>query len=199
MAGRIPADHPLRRLFREATRYAYENGPVPFDSEIASYVSDEILSEFVHVNNLFKIRSSIGKRLEEIAEILLEIDNTPIDKPVLTFRILKHVGDYTLFITGVFPESLKRLEKKSSDYLLGRLESIIVPCKSIFDFYRLQGKRSYLESFRLAEQLGMPDSDILKRLSSEFDALVGILNLVRTYLDSLPEFDGPKQIMLGEA
>ena len=40
---------------------------LPGDDEVAAYVSD-ILVDFVHVHNLYRIRNCRGKRLEEVGD-----------------------------------------------------------------------------------------------------------------------------------
>ena len=64
-----------------------------------------LLIDFVHVDNLYRIRNCRGKRLEEVGELLIE-SNPALDAPSFEHERLvrKHIGDYTLFLTGMFPE-----------------------------------------------------------------------------------------------
>jgi hypothetical protein len=63
---RVSPNHPLRRLFADLV--AKE---LPGDHEVAAYVGD-LLIDFVHVDNLYRIRNCRGKRLEEVGEMLVE-------------------------------------------------------------------------------------------------------------------------------
>ncbi len=77
------------------------------DPRLASYVSG-LLVGFTHVDNLYRIRDSRGRRLEDVGEMLLEsyplIGGGSFDRER---EVRKHVGDYVLFMTGLFPESLE--------------------------------------------------------------------------------------------
>ena len=64
----ISRDHPLRRLFRELGRRHFQDDP-----RIAEYVCG-LLIDFVHIDNLYRIRNSGGKRLDEVGEMLFESD-----------------------------------------------------------------------------------------------------------------------------
>ena len=106
---------PLRRLFADLV--AKE---LPGDQEVAVYVTN-VLIDFVHVDHLYRIRNSRGKRLEEVGEMLVE------SNPVLEARsferereVRKHIGDYTLFLTGMFPGYVAILPRRGL-----RLDSFI--------------------------------------------------------------------------
>jgi len=99
---RIRPDHPLRRLFGDLV-----GKELPGDHEVAAYVAN-LLIDFLHVDHLYRIRNSRGKRLEEVGEMLVE------SNPVLDARsferereVRKHIGDYTLFLTGMFSEWIR--------------------------------------------------------------------------------------------
>ena len=104
---RISSQHPLRRLFTELVW-----GEIPADQEVAAYVAD-LLIDFVHADQLYRIRNARGKRLEEVGEMLVE------SNPLLDARsfsrereVRKHIGDYTLFLTGMFPEYVATLPQR---------------------------------------------------------------------------------------
>ena len=73
----------------------------------------------------------------------------------------RHVGDYTLFWTGVYPEALPKLQAAGSP------DSLIN--------YQLQGKRSYY----LASTLDDDQAPVLRRLSAEFELCAFGLSRVR--------------------
>jgi len=93
---------------------------LPADDEVAAYIGN-LLIDFVHVDNLYRSLNYRGKRLEEVGEMLVE------SNPVLEAssfererEVRKHIGDYTLFLTGMFPEYVATLPSRGL-----RLESII--------------------------------------------------------------------------
>jgi hypothetical protein len=134
---------------------------------VASYVSD-LLANFVHVDNLYRIRNALGKRLEDVGEMLIEsnplMDASSFDRER---EVRKHVGDYTLFMTGLFPESVARARQSRSP----RLAAFV-------DFVQA-GKESYaiVSSFDQFEY--KDEAPVFRRLSDNFELCVVGLNLVK--------------------
>src|SRR5215470_16263962 len=70
------------------------------EPQIASYVT-ALLADFARTENLYRIRNTFGKRLEDVGEMLIE--SNPLLEAASFDRereVRKHVGDYTLFIAG---------------------------------------------------------------------------------------------------
>ena len=122
------AEHPVRRYFSGLTEHAFIESLGLADPPLIDYLSI-LLSRFVHMDTIYKLRSSTGQRLEEVADMLMEVEELPPEGRT-SREMHRHIGDFTLFWTGVFPEALKRL--RSSLH------------KDHFIDYCEQGKRSYL-------------------------------------------------------
>ena len=164
---RVSPNHPLRRLFAELV--AKE---LPADREVAAYVGD-LLIDFVHVDNLYRIRNCRGNRLEEVGEMLVE-SNPALDAPSFEREraVRKHIGDYTLFLTGMFPEYVATLPR------LGlRLDSLIDYIKAGKESYRIVGAFDQFEHRRAAL--------LFRRLAEQFEYCVHGLNLVKGDLEAL--------------
>jgi len=103
----IPETHPLQQLFRELVGRHYAEEIGIRDPQVVSYVA-HLLSEFCDAEQLLKIRNAAGKPLNDVGEMLIESD--PIYGPAPSFdrerQVRKHIGDYTLFYAGMFPESI---------------------------------------------------------------------------------------------
>lgn len=161
----ISAGHPLRRLFRELVmRHLADDVPV------AGYVSD-LLTSFVQVDNLYRIRNARGKRLEDVGEMLIE------SNPLLEGRsfdrereVRKHIGDYTLFLSGLFPEYVAALPRRGL-----RLDSFIDYMKAGKESYRIVSSFDQFEYRRQAP--------VFHRLAETFEYHVYGLNLVRQDLE----------------
>jgi hypothetical protein len=95
----ISANHPLRRLFTDLVGPEFGG-----DRELATYVAD-LLVDFTQVDRLYRVRNVRGKRLEDVGEMLLE-SNPLLDAPSFgrEREVRKHIGDFALFLTGMFPE-----------------------------------------------------------------------------------------------
>jgi hypothetical protein len=165
----ISLNHPLRRLFTELV--GRELGS---DREIAAYVAG-LLVDFTHIDSLYRIRNARGKRLEEVGEMLVEshpLFNAPSFEREREVR--KHIGDFTLFLTGMFPECVATLPRRGL-----RLDSMIDYVKA--------GKESYgvvaaFDQFEYREV-----APLFRRLSAEFEYCVYGLNQVKSRLAALRE------------
>ena len=157
----ISRDHPLRRLFGELVRRHFQD-----DAGIAEYVSG-ILLDFVHADNLYRIRNARGKRLKDVGEMLLE--SNPLLKAPSFDReraVRKHIGDYTLFLAGLFPEHVASLPRRGL-----RLDSMVDYVKAGKESYRIV---SHFDQFEYRNE-----APLFRRLSDSFEFRVYGLNLVK--------------------
>ncbi|MFQ6067854.1 MAG: hypothetical protein ACE5K3_11365 [bacterium] len=169
--NRISLRHPLRKLFTGLTEINFYGKVGLCDPGIVFYVS-ELLIEFVHVDSLYKIRDSQGKKLDDIGEMLLEEESLAATRDFDRERLLhKHIGDYTLFITGLFPESLKpRPRSIRLDYFL--------------DYVKV-GKKSYSIVSQFNQARYRKEAPLFRALSENFDLCVVGLNFVKKDLERL--------------
>ena len=150
----------------------FRGAQVP-DPQIAEYVSG-VLTDFTHVDNLYRIRNARGLRLEVVAEMLIEsnplLDASSFDRER---EVRKHIGDFTLFFTGLFPEAVAALP---------RLRSLSL---DTFVDYVAAGKESYavVAAFNLFEY--RHEAPLFRRLSDRFEQCVFALNLVKRELQEL--------------
>ena len=175
MARRIALspDHPLRKLFRKALDFGFRENPADKPG-VNTYIEEQILCEFIHTDNLYKIKDASGKPLEDIADLLAEGDvRLNAQSFNREFEVHKHIGDYTLFMLGMFPLALAR--RSGREFILGR---IIVPGSTLYDHYVIQGKRSY----GLASEFA--DRELFLELSTNFLLYRNVLELVRIYLET---------------
>src|SRR5688500_10375475 len=100
-------EHPLRRLFAGLTEHTFQTALGVADPRLTDYLS-ELLSRFLTMDAIYRLRDVRGGRLEEVAGMVLEAQATPAEGR--THReVHRHIGDFTLFWTGVYPETLKKL------------------------------------------------------------------------------------------
>ena len=106
----VSRGHPLFRLLAELTQRNFAVHLGWPDGEVIGYLTD-VLVDFVRVDRLYKIRSASGRRVEEVAELLAESDLLHrADSLERERTVHKHIGDYTLFMAGIFPEFVRRLQ-----------------------------------------------------------------------------------------
>jgi hypothetical protein len=165
MNSHVPRDHPLFRLFQGLVEHAFFVRLGLANPPLTDYLS-EMLARFVHIDRLYCLRNVGGRTLHEVAEMLVEA-YLPEATTLQRRRALlhRHVGDFTLFWTGVYPEGLARLRADSSrDRLID---------------YVAQGKRSYHLAAE-AERPELPDQAVvLEEISERFEECVAGLGMVR--------------------
>lgn len=138
---------------------------------VATYVT-ALLADFARTENLYRIRNALGKRLEDVAAMLAEsnplLDAASFDRER---EVRKHVGDYTLFMTGLFPESVARARRRQQS----RVDAFV-------NFVQA-GKESYaiVSSFDQFEY--REEAPVFRRLSENFELCVVGLNLVKQELE----------------
>jgi hypothetical protein len=167
----IPETHPLEKLFVELVgrHYAQEIGIR--DPEVVGYVA-HLLTLFCDAEQMMKIHNANGRSLSDVGEMLLESD--PIYGPAPSFdrerQVRKHIGDYTLFFAGMFPESINhhRLRRQ-------RLENFVDWVQAGKESYYIVSKFEYFEYAKVAP--------LFARLSQKFEDCVYGLNLVKNELE----------------
>ena len=173
-AGRpISPNHPLRQLFQELVGRRFRRDVQLDDAAVAEYVGS-MLTDFTHVDHLYTIRNARGERLETVVEMLVE-SNPLLDAPSFEHerRVRKHIGDFILFYTGLFPEavaSLPRIRPLSPDAMVDYVQA---------------GKESYgvVAAFNIFEY--RDEAPLFRRLSERFEHCVFGLNLVKRDLQEL--------------
>jgi len=182
----IPESHSLNRLFGELIHHHFDHDIGLRDSEVQDYVVN-MLSEFCEMEQMLKIRNSNQRPLDDVGEMLLETD--PIYGPAPSFdrerQVRKHIGDYTLFLAGMFPESINHFRLRRQ-----RLENFVDFIKAGKESYFIVSKFDQFEYARLAPLFG--------KLSHEFESCVYGLNLVKGDLDEMqhPITRQAKQIVM---
>jgi hypothetical protein len=175
-------EHPLRRLFAGLTEQTFMTTLGVGDPQLIDYLSG-MLSRFIHVDVIYRLRDSKGRRLEEVADMMLEAESLP---PAGRTRreIYRHIGDVTLFWTGVYPEALNRLRSAlRKDHFLDYCE---------------QGKRSYYIASTFEEAPYRDEAPVLRRLSTEFELCAYGLSQVRREWERQRETGGgplPPQLL----
>ena len=167
---RIRPDHPLNLFFTKLVDRHLAGSAGIDDREVARYIAS-LLVDFTHVDSLYRVRNAAGKRLEQVGEMLIE------SNPLLEGRsffyereVRKHIGDYTLFLTGLFPEYVARLPKREF-----KIDAMV-------DYIRA-GKESYavVASF---DQFEFKDvAPLFRRLSQQFELCVFGLNLAKQEIE----------------
>jgi hypothetical protein len=166
----IPESHPLHRLFRGLTESTFMAELGIGDPSLVGYMAD-LLASFVPSQRVWRVRDKQGRPIVQVTRMVAEAESANDDRR--RSECHRHVGDYTLFWTGVYPEALGTLQSpQSPDCLIS---------------YQEQGKRSYY----LASTLSATGDHrpVLRRLSDQFELCAFGLSRVRREWEKM-ESDG---------
>ncbi len=166
----------IRRFFTGLTEYAFQGRLGVADPPLIDYIA-ELLVRFVRSDELYPVRSVRGQRLVAVADMLAEAQHR--EGPARQ-QVHRHIGDFTLFWTGVYPEVVDRLRRDSKDALID---------------YQQQGKRAYWIASTIPVEKETPAPEVLKRLSEQFDLCVYGLGEVRRQWEKSGDADAP--LLLG--
>jgi hypothetical protein len=156
----IPADHPIRTLFQQLTERGFVQSNL-HDRDTIQYVTN-LLTEFVHADNMYRIKDASGRRIEYLFEILEQASSEM--SPDIRRDYYKNLGDLTLFNLGLFPESLTYGHRTVSP-----------------DYYAETGRRSYTI---VADMDSATRSTVVyRKLSDQFERCVVGLNWVKHYIN----------------
>jgi hypothetical protein len=129
------------------------------DAELMTYVTG-LLVDFSHSDNLYRVRDAQGRRVEYLFDMQLESQRGDAAHARAT---QKHLGDYALFIVGMFPESLQRRRRAISP-----------------SYYVTQGKQAYTTVSEMDSP--HPSAALFRKLAAHFETCVCALNVEKDYL-----------------
>jgi hypothetical protein len=169
----IPESHPLQELFQDLVgRHDAQEIGIR-DPQIVAYVS-HLLAEFCEADQLYKVHDGSNRPLADVGEMMLESD--PVYGPAASFdrerQVRKHIGDYTLFFAGMFPESINHFRLRRQ-----RLENFVEWVKAGKESYYIVSKFEHFEYARVAP--------LFATLSKNFESCVYGLNMVKNDLEEM--------------
>ncbi len=161
--------HPLEPFFQQAVRNSYEGKLGLHDPEMTGYIA-HLLCEFTQADKLYSVRDAAGRPVEELTEMMRAAD--PVNGSAPSFdaerALRKHIGDYALFVAGMYPEAIGSRRHRHHQPTLDELISA--------------GKESYyiVSQFNLFEY--EEEAPLFARLSDSFERCILGLTLVRQEL-----------------
>jgi hypothetical protein len=152
----------LPRFFEAVTRRAF--GDLSIDDAPALRYLTDLLTLFVRSEALRAIRELPGRRLESVTDSLLAIQDvwatdSPDFSPGAERALRRQVGDYTLFMTGIFRDHVDRL--------------------AVTAYYEQEGRRAYRFVAEMARARSEAEAPLYRRLSDRFEMYAGALTYAR--------------------
>ena len=171
MSKTISVDPRLQSFFLECARRSFEELGLR-DQTVVEYVA-RVLTSFAHSDHLYRLHTQNGRRLDSAVAILAAY---PPTASVARQQVgkererRKYVGDYTLFMSGLFRTYV---EKSGS-----------------LDLYLREGQRSYWQVSELDLALYQTGFLLFQELSKNFEHYSGALDYMRkAYFAPLPGED----------
>ncbi len=158
-------------------RQVFRRGGIE-DRNVADYVA-EMLADFSRTNSLQCRVSGQNRPLEYFVDMLAALQTAD---DATTFYLRAHIGNHSLFMTGIFPERIRhRVERRAAPDLR---------------YYESMGR----ESFRLASDHRLARhyelSDIFSTLAERFQATRQALNDLGDRLLTIGDADASVQALL---
>jgi len=167
-------ENAVRRFFAGLSEYIFESELGVADPPLIDYLSD-LLFRFIRTDSLLRIRALNGRPIGEVTEMIGEASHRVGDA---RREVHRHIGDFTLFWTGVYPEALREMQGPAR--------------KDQFVNYCNQGKRAYhIASTIDTESDAAIPNRVLQRLSDNFEMCAYGLREIRREWERRD--DGPDQ------
>lgn len=166
----------LRELFAGVVEHCFTAYTPVHDPLVTDYVAG-ILTEFTKTECLYPLRDAEGHPIRELTGMLAASD--PVHGLASSFdeerKVRKHIGDFALFSTGMYPDSTYKYAEGTSFAELvaaGKESYYIVSQFDLFEYER--------------------ESGLFARLADQFDTCRFGLSKVQ---EELARLNGPKLLM----
>ncbi len=130
------------------------------DESVVGYVA-ALLTEFAHADRLYPLQNANGKPIGSVVEAQIETARALRDQSSLEHarEFRKYLGDYTLFMSGLFRTHVER--------------------NGVLDYYFEEGRRSYWAVSELDLSLYRTGFLFFQQLSKNFEYYSGALDYMR--------------------
>jgi len=172
---RIPLAH---RYFAGLAEAAFLGRLGLVDPPLVDYLA-RLLVRFVSLDAVYRVRDPVGRRLEEVVEMVGEAEQRVGSAQR---EVHRHIGDFTLFWTGVYPEALRRMQSSLK--------------KDHFVDYCEQGKRAYYLASTFRDGEYAEESPVLERISQKFELCAYGLSEVRRQWEQECEEEAPHRPLI---
>ncbi len=150
----------LRRFFEHAMRATFRD--LALHDETASAYLADLLARFARTEALYREGVTV-RRLETVVDMLLEVQGAWGEgvgfRPEHEVDVRRHIGDYTLFMTGVFPDRVERVASRG--------------------YYITEGKRAYRFVWEHDRAAGRAAGMTYHTLAERFEHFAGALDYAR--------------------
>lgn len=173
----VSLNRTLERFFAGLSEYAFHAQLGVADTQLVNYIS-RLLVRFTKTDSMHRIRQLNGRPATEVVTMMTEAQQRV---GLAKREVHRHIGDFTLFWTGLYPESLRGLQGPD------RSDQFVSYCH--------QGKMAYEIASEIEDEENEDaPSDLLHRLSEQFEMCAYGLREIRRQWESGvvgPDHNGP--------
>lgn len=148
----------LKTFFGKLVKLSLFDLGMQRDANITSYLAD-VLTDFAKSEKLYKINSAEGKKIDAVVDMLSEIPGFSEENGEMEREMRKYVGDFTLFMTGIFRDRITK--------------------GSYLRYYINEGTKSYFLVSRFDIEAGKGNPIMFSRLSHDFELYAGALDYMK--------------------
>lgn len=141
----------LNRFFVGLSEYVFHSKLGVVDTQLVDYVS-QLLVRFTRIEGVQRVRLLDGQPATEVVAMVAEAEQRLGEAKR---EVHRHIGDYTLFWSGLYPEALRQMQSKHTG--------------DQFINYCAQGKRAYRIASSIKGDERTTPNALLRRMSEEFD------------------------------
>ncbi len=170
------SDGGLKSFFFECARKSFHELGLN-DKTVIEYIAN-MLTAFVRTDQLYRLHTPTGRHLDSVVEMLSvqtpapQAQRPPQRPQVIREREMrKYVGDYTLFMSGLFRTFIEK--------------------RGVLDYYLQEGRRSYWKVSELDLALYHTGFLLFQELSKNFEYYAGALDYMRKACFAAPAGQDP--------
>ena len=181
MSRAIPPDHPIREFFGRAVSEAFRRRRDLYSPEIARHISEEMLPGFVHMDQLYRLRSLRGKRLQDLPGMVDCAAGK--EGPERNFEVNLYIGDFVLFICSFFPALVRRESRRFPFSMVSRVGGVIVSFSEPLEYYLAEGRNAYNRAASTAAVFDLSCPQTCRKLAERLEDYLKLLRMVKKYLE----------------
>ncbi len=165
MKGKEGYEHPIKIYFATAVHEALAQRMGLFECEVEDYLTGMLLA-FLHLDSVYSVHDRQGRPVTSVTDMVLEGDvRFNADSFDREREVHRHIGDFLLFWSGLFPEFLPTLKSPSGK------DALLDPVG--------QGRMSYHVASTFEHDPYRDEARVLRKLSEDFVTYQYGLGLVR--------------------
>ena len=168
----------IHRYFAGLAENTFQSQLGVVDPPLIDYLTS-LLIRSIRNDRVHRIRGITGRPLMTVQEMVVE---AAARLGEARRELHRHIGDFTLFWAGIYPEALRSSDEDASGQ---------------FETYCTFGKRSYRIASSIESEDNDPPAEVLERLSERYDLCCYGLREVRRQWEQGGEGEfGPGSILL---